>query len=195
MENIKILFMAVAVMIILSVSLIVMRAGNRAKALSFWKNLILDTLHSYMALPVIIFGMTVSLELPESSNIACAVSFSILLVFWFMFNKINIDGLIFYISGIIAIIYFWVFIFGIILNNNFTGVPGAAATVMLCVAACIFSTFFVSEASESLKKYMEKQAKFSFKKITAETVLKAITAALPTITGIVNLLKALKIIK
>lgn len=60
---------------------------------------------------------------------------------------------------------------------------------------CIFSVFFISEIVNSISKKIDYKKKLSLKRITPEVIFKAITAALPTVTGIINLLKALKVLK
>lgn len=191
MENIEILSGAVITMIVLSVSLISMRAGKKAKTLSFWKKVLLDAVRSYMVLPILIFGITICIKLSDRYTIPFLAIFTL----WMVLNNANIDRFIFYISGIITIIYFWILIFAVVLNSRFNGIPGIVATFLLCLADCVFSSFFVSEASKDFKVYINSKEQFSFKNITASTIFKALTAALPAITGIIDLLKALKIIK
>lgn len=195
MENVKLLIESVLIMLVLSISLIFMRADGKAKKLSFWKKLLENSIHSYLSLPMILLGLTVSLNLSGKANTACFIAFSILLVAWITANGINIDGILFFISGVIAIAYYWTFVFGVMLNGKFNDLLRAVTAVILCIMACIFTVFFVSEAVISISKHFNIRKKLSLKNISIEVVLKAVTAALPTITSIINILKALKIIK
>lgn len=195
MENIKLLIESVLIMLVLSISLIFMRADGKAKKLSFWKKLLENSIHSYLSLPMILLGLTVSLNLSGKANTACFIAFSILLVAWIATNGINIDGILFFISGVIAIAYYWTFVFGVMLNGKFNDLLRAVTAVILCIMACIFTVFFVSEAVISISKHFNIREKLSLKNISIEVALKAVTAALPTITSIINILKALKIIK
>jgi len=119
----------------------------------------------------------------------------IILMFWFFANKINISSLLFFISGTITVVYYWTFIYGILINNKINDFSKTFSLIIFCFMTCIFSVFFISEIVNSISKKIDYKKKLSLKRITPEVIFKAITAALPTVTGIINLLKALKVLK
>jgi len=190
-----ILLESIIIMFILSVSLISMRVGNAAKSFKFWKILIFNAMKSYLMLPMIIFGFTISINISGKANVISTLAFVIILMFWFFANKINISSLLFFISGTITVVYYWTFIYGILINNKINDFSKTFSLIIFCFMTCIFSVFFISEIVNSISKKIDYKKKLSLKRITPEVIFKAITAALPTVTGIINLLKALKVLK